>query len=664
MIKRFLLSLLTMLVLLCAVHAVFAGDGSDQFVLLNPSFEVSNEQDGAADWNSDPDYFTVTTEETHTGNASLKWSGDGREYKLCSQSTHIVPGTSVVFSVWIKTKDMKDGNATVCLEWMKKDGSWYGGEYAPGVTGTTNEWVKVSCQTQVPEDAVSPHITCYATKAASGTAWFDDVEITPYFPPLFSGITTNRYRGQSVGGNVDIFVGYTPTDTETDFTTLLPELTILDDDGNKMTSDVTAVSLVEAGDDFYRFSFDSTSLDVGHYTLTCSMTDPHSQELETISTSFTRLEQFPERVSYIDENLRLIHEGGPFFPLGLYLHGASDDEIELFADSPFNCVMPYASIDRDTLDKLFEHGIKTIYSVKDNFPGLNSDTMEQANAKTAETVEALRDHPGILAWYINDELPITMVNDLTARRDQMEMLDPGRPTWVVLYQVNGLRSYLSTFDVIGSDPYPIPSGDASRAAEWTHKTFDAGFGCRAVWQVPQIFNWACYQKEEEAKKQYRAPTFAEMRGMSWMCIAEGANGLIYYSFFDLQRMSKTEAEGGRALVPEPFDIRWGEVKTIAQEIADQFPILLSAEKTLNIKPAAQNSPDVSWRLFGTAEGTWILAVNRSDEEQTAKFQLPDNTQLVETRLGSPATQSKNCLTVKLLPFEPRLMRCRCPQKYE
>ncbi len=641
--------------LFAAFSAVADEDRSQELILVNPSFETAGSNGLPEGWRGAPSCFSITTDESRSGNACLRWVGDGKSYELCTQSTRLTAGAYVEFSVWVKTKDVGSGRATICIEWNRKNGEWYGGAYAHGVNGTS-DWTKVTCRTKIPDDAVSPHVTCYVSeKGSNGTAWFDDVEIKSYYPPLLEAITTNLYRAQTTGGIVDVYVGYERTTNDFDFAKLEPSLEMVDAEGDVVSAETVGLKLTERTDEYWRFSFDSTSLNVGKHRLICSAVDPASGKEQKIETTLTRLEQFPARVSYIDEHRRLIHEGKPFFPLGLYLSGASEKDVELIGDSAFNCVMPYAAIPRKTVEALCERGVKTIYSVKDNFPGLNATTMEEADKRTEKTVEAMKDCPGILAWYINDELPATMVKDLTARRDQMERLDPARPTWVVLYQVEEIRSYLPTFDVIGSDPYPIPSKPASTAAEWTRKTFDAGFGTRAVWQVPQIFNWASYKKTDAEKKEYRAPTFEEMRGMSWMCVAEGANGLIYYSFFGLQRMDKETSAGGRALTPEPFDERWAQVKQIAAEIAEQFPILTSVGKKIDVKPTEETTDGVSYRLFGTDEGTWILVVNQTSEERVVKFNLPQDVKDVETRLGTKGTLEDDVLSVKLGALEPRLI---------
>ena len=655
MLKQIGLSAVLVLSSLFAGFASYAEEQPVEFVVQNNSFESAAGNGAPEKWSCSPQYFSVDSGDAHSGNSCLKWSGDGKEYKLCSQTLDIPAGSVVDFSVWIKTKDLKDGKATVCLEWNRQDGTWYAGSYASGIDGSDNEWRQVKSRAFIPKDAVSPHLACYVTQGGSGVAWFDDVTVVKTAFPLFSAITTDRYRAQSDGGKVDVYVGYTATSDEFDADSLAPKLAII----NSNKEEVASASLEEVlsqTDCYYRFSFDSTAIAPGDYTLSCSAVNPETKKTETIATRFSKLDKIPERTSYIDEHLRLIHSGQPFFPLGLYFAAPDADDVKLIADSAFNCVMPYAAISRETVDSLYQNGIYTVYSVKDNFPTLSVKTMEEGNAKTERMVGAMKDAPGVIAWYINDELPSTMVADLAARRDQLEALDPSRPTWVVLYQVDELRSYLSTYDVIGSDPYPIPNKPASTAAEWTKKTVNAGFGRRAVWQVPQIFNWASYKKGDE-KANYRSPTFEEMRGMSWQCIAEGANGLIYYSFFDLQRMDKTVEEGGRALVAEPFDKRWGEVKKIAQEIADQFPILLAVEPTLDVVLAEEN-PNVSYRLYGTDEGTWLLAVNKTAQEQTAVFSVPEGAKIVETRLGEPPVQNGARVSVVLQPLEPKLIRVK------
>ena len=644
--------IMALLFVLLALPLLRAEERANRLILKNPSFEVSDSDGGPKSWGGSRKYYKITGEEARTGNACLKWTGHDQVYNLSGQNTNLHGGDFVEFSVWIKTKEIKDGRATICLEWKKKDGSWYGGAYATGINGTKNQWTRVFARATIPEDAVSPGITCYVTKGGTGTAWFDDVEIQSFIPPFFSAITTDQYRQQSIGGPVNVCVGFTKS--------ALKKYGLVKERPNLVLSDLSGKTIKKflpqsVQEDHYQYTFDSTDLPCGKYRLSCTLTSPISKKPEIVSIPFTRLERFPDRVSYIDSHQRLIHNGKPFFPLGLYMGSAPHGDVEKISQSPFNCIMPYAPISREALDDLHAHKIKVIYSVKDNFPGLGVSSIKEGVDRTEKTVRKMKDHPAVLAWYINDELPLTMIQELSDRRDLMEKLDPGRPTWVVLYQVDEIRSYLPTFDVIGTDPYPIPTKPASTAAVWAQKTHKAGFGYRAVWEVPQIFDWGGYRKTENEKKASRPPAFEEMRAMAWMCIAGGANGLIFYSYFDLQKMDRTIDKGGQALVRQPFEVRWNEVKKIGHEIAEQFPILLSDKEPMKILPEKTDDSAIIHRLYGTEEGTWLLAVNTAAEAKTGVFLLPENVKVMKTKLGPPAVQKGSRLTVSLNPLEPRLI---------
>ena len=69
----------------------------------------------------------------------------------------------------------------------------------------------------------------------------------------------------------------------------------------------------------------------------------------------------------IGKNRELRVNGKPFFPLGTYWGGINENDIAIYADSPFNCLMPYGSPNREELDMAQERGIRIIYSIKDYY---------------------------------------------------------------------------------------------------------------------------------------------------------------------------------------------------------------------------------------------------------------------------------------------------------
>jgi hypothetical protein len=322
---------------------------------------------------------------------------------------------------------------------------------------------------------------------------------------------------------------------------------------------------------------------------------------------------------YIDDNNATIVDGKPFFPLGLYAgQGPASDEaiseLDDIADSPFNVIMNYGinsgSIKqiRSYLDAVNERGLKIIYSIKDFYRGTKYFPRKVGPYKGEEemtrgVIREFRDHPAILAWYLNDELPRSYIPRLTERYRLVKQLDPNHPTWIVLYQVDELKFYLNTADVIGTDPYPIPRRPISMASEWTQKTRKNSGPRRAVWMVPQAHNLGIYSDNDT---EYTSPTFEEMRCMAYQCLVNGVNGLVFYSFFDLKRD------------PLGFDKRWAEVKKLGAEIRSLMPVLLSTEEPPGVQ-LAKGSRYIHFSAKRHDGKLYILAVNVSREEQDAEF---------------------------------------------
>lgn len=650
--------------------AVTPGHG----VIPNASFEIPSATDTLpADWRAPKEKFSRSTEEKRTGTASFHWKNeDPAAYRLSQASVNgLVPGESYVLSAWVKSKNVRGGKASVCIEWSGPDGKWLGGAYVRGVNGT-KDWTKITQVFHFPENARNPHISCYGTReggtVACGEAWFDDLEILPYIPPCIRAVTTDQYRNQTTGGKVRFFAGL--TFTEADFTVDLQKRIVLEiaeiDSGKKLQTlrDFTWSATPDAGrskswlpgKEVLTFELDTETLAPGKYALTLKVPNPKDSGAleETETVTLTKLTEFPERKSFIDEHRRLIVDGKPYFPLGLYFHQPTDEDIARLADSPFNCIMCYPRITRERLDRLHENGIDSIYSVKDLYEGLHCKTDEEGRRKTAEVIQTMKDHPAVIAWYINDELPLSMREVLTGHRDLVEELDPSRPAWVVLYQVEDIRDYLPTFDVIGTDPYPLPSKPASTAYEWARKTHDACFGVRACWQVPQYFNWANYGRSKETS---RTPTYEEMRAMTWMNIAGGANGIIGYSYYDFYR-NYAGRDGSPEEKQKSFDRTWKDVCRVGEEVKKYEQILLSIDPPAAVSPASEFGQDIAVRLYGNGEETWILLVNTQTESRTASFTLPDGLR-VKNAADWPnvkITEENKTLTVEFPALEPAFLQ--------
>lgn len=615
----------------------------------NPGFEAVDGKGQALGWSLPQPVYALVADVARSGTHSLKFSNDDpKRYQLASSPIAFAAGVRYEFEAWVRAEGIQgeDTGATLCMEWYDAQGKYLGGSYPAGVKDTAGNWVRIRGLTgKTPDKTARCSVTCYARRGMTGAAWFDDVVVRPYRAPLVTGLTADRYRATYAGGPAEVHVGLEVPQAAGQPVDIALTASLLSDAGTA----IGQPQVLRPSADLAVVRVDTTALAAGTYTLRVNATGGDGQYKGQGEVRLRRVAQPVNRRVGIDEFGRVIADGKPFFPLGTYWSGVTEEHLKLYAASPFNCLMPYGGASPEQMDAIAKHGLKIIYSIKDYYAGTKwcpKSIQTEADERPAveKTVTAHRGHPALLAWYLNDELPADMVERLAAHQQWLEELDPDHPTWVVLYQVDDVRRYLPSFDVIGTDPYPIPQKPAAMALEWTRKTHQAGFGRRAVWQVPQIFNWAAYRKGAE-REACRAPTALEMRSMAWQCIAGGANGLIFYSWFDLWKMKDTE----------PFEPRWAEITAMAAEIQRLFPVLLSVEPVPAVSVTAP--ADVASRTWSLDGALYLLLVNSGTSRADARVVLPAAPASVAAEVGTAATTHEgSTVRVTLEALEPCVLK--------
>lgn len=601
-------------------------------LVTNPSFEEGN-----AGWTL-PATYTVVDDVAHSGKRSLRVvNTDPDRYLLASQPLKLKPGMMYRFSAWVRAQGVQgnDTGATICVEWYGEKG-FIGGTYPGGIKGD-RDWYRIEAVTPpIPEAATRCQVTLYLRKKMTGTAWFDDVSVVAVYPPaLDAALVFPNYRGilwpdsdkQQVvlRGQVGAYLkgGLRPEQM-----TLAGSLL----DGEKVI-DERRIRQVGAG--MHEVTLNARGLRPGNYIARMELLAPDGKPLERKEFAVRKLAPgTPRPKVYIDEHNRTIVDGKPFFPLGWYFGPGPGNEgfqehIDRVAESPFNTIMCYGinyggqEKVRAYLDYLHQRGVKLIYSIKDVYEGTRYYHNEQLGFKGEENivrgiVTTFRDHPAVLAWYLNDELPLAMRDRLEARQRLVTELDPEHPTWAVLYQVGELFGYLGTADVLGTDPYPVPTKPVTLAGDWTRQSAAASGGKRPLWQVPQAFDWGNYQKDEADK--YRAPTLSEERVMTYLCLINGAHGLIYYSYSDLLRD------------PLGFERRWADMLLVGKEVKQLEPALISARPApkveVQIDGPARDA--VEWMARADDAGaTYILLANPDPEKPaTARVGVPRGAQVL------------------------------------
>jgi len=593
-------------VLLSAVYGFCAQNGSVSVV--NPGFE-----DGAKGWYL-PSNYSVVDDTAHSGKASLRIiNTDVGVYQLSAQHVKFQPNTKYHFSAWIKTKGVagNEGGGSICIEYYDAKGVWLGGAYPWGIAGDA-DWTLVESDVEpMPANTASIILSVYLRPRMTGTAWFDDIKIEPYYGiPMDAALIKPVYRGRLDAGARDQQVllyakvaekftgGFGVSSVKLNLRVLSGDKSVL----QKIIRPKAGVNEI---------AFDASHLPIGNYSVVLDLLDPSGKSLNTRNLSFEKIPaNSPKPTVYIDEYGRTIRNGKPFFPFGFYFgpgpnrDGSYKEHIDRISNSPFNTVMPYGINEdslgtiREYLDYLDSKNVCILYSLKDILKGLawygeNMLGLGDEKRQITGLVTAFKDHPAVLGWYLCDEIPAKYQDRLIERYKLVKSLDANHPGWSVLTDPGALFAYLETCDVMGTDPYPINRAPVTNASAWTAAAYNVAGGHRSVWMVPQVMDWNCYGYD----KILRGPTLDEITIMSYLCLIEGAKGMIYYSYFDLQR----DVFG--------FDKRWKDVMTMGNEIKQLIPAVMSIKKPLNL--TVQTSiPDIRHRVFADDNGSnYLLLAN-------------------------------------------------------
>jgi hypothetical protein len=318
---------------------------------------------------------------------------------------------------------------------------------------------------------------------------------------------------------------------------------------------------------------------------------------------------------WIDGQHRTQVDGKPFFPLGVYMRTSPwtfEQNLMVLKDSPFNCVMSYDALSTDQMDEMNQTDIKVIYSVKDYYNRIwycptSIKSVEDELPVLNQKVQQFRNHPALLAWYINDELGPDSLSQIRAHHELIAREDPNHPTWNLYNDPEEMNVLMNAADIMGIDSYPIPpKAPLSNVAKDTLETVQGARQHRPVWVVPTISNPTLWGEEDG-----RPPTLEEMRCSSWLAICSGDRGLIYYGLHMVQADTDPNYT---------FDERWPEIKQMAEEISNKKSILLGDTVDLAIEVEALDW--LHWTARRIGDKLYIIAVSDGDGEGLVHFQIP------------------------------------------
>lgn len=312
----------------------------------------------------------------------------------------------------------------------------------------------------------------------------------------------------------------------------------------------------------------------------------------------------------------LIVEGMPFIPFGFYAYSPVQPTLaEEEVVKGFNMMSPYQKIEGKTLkerkkymDRCASLGMKVNYNLLSLAGGGgvgHRDQEKMSHRKRMKIlrkeIEAFRDHPALLSWYISDE-PVGQgvpADSLVESYDLIKKLDPYHPVTVVFMSPWMAGNYSHVMDIVMADPYPIPHGSVSevgQVADMLNKKF---FLEKTVWIVPQAFGGNEWWERE--------PTAKELRAMTYLGIVNNARGMQYFIRHGLNAFPKST-------------IAWNECAAIALEIAELTPYFFSAEAR---PKAISDQKNIQFAAFSRKGHVAVIAVNADNEPKNFSFNIED-----------------------------------------
>lgn len=317
----------------------------------------------------------------------------------------------------------------------------------------------------------------------------------------------------------------------------------------------------------------------------------------------------------LDEQQRLRIGGEPFFPIGIYSVPTKEDLAEAKALG-FNTVHTYKGEGtkekdgsagsteemRAYLDAAHALGLKV-------FMGLPRYQVLQKDAKTlAERVDALKDHPALLVWYLFDEPDHQKVSSAVVQHcaEVVRKHDPNHPSVEVLCLMYEQRAehkknpaYVNLPDILMADPYPRTPAQA----DLSPVTRELGAARQLAGPKKPLWNVLQLHGKGPGGKGYGLlePTWPELRNMAYQSLAAGVKGLTAFAYRSSEFNLRDSPEGLK------------NAKRITDELGQLAPVLL-ADAPAKAPLAIEKNDALRCRTFVHGGKTYLLAVNLRREK--------------------------------------------------
>ena len=157
-----------------------------------------------------------------------------------------------------------------------------------------------------------------------------------------------------------------------------------------------------------------------------------------------------------------------------------------------------------------------------------------------------------------------------------------------------------------------------------------------MWFVCQCFDWRDVMGMAHTTEMPRAPSQRELRNMVFQALANGANGVLFWRYRDIDARPKLKEA----------------LKKLLGEIEELTAILLSPDSRQGVVLQPPSSP-LAYRAFDHESKVYLLVCNPTRGSQEAQFELPFTIRSAGL-LGQDLETVGSILDVQLGPLDAKI----------
>lgn len=291
--------------------------------------------------------------------------------------------------------------------------------------------------------------------------------------------------------------------------------------------------------------------------------------------------RLPIKSVVIDDEGNTVINGKKTFLNGLY-HVYTEKETQEINYQGFNVVeswMPKPESYKRFLD----------YCAKNNIYS-NCVLKRITGEKLQSLMAAIKDHPAIVSWDIEDEPSIRNITPekLAPCVSEMRAFNTGKPFRISFADDTVIPKYKHLCELVAAHEYAIPFAGLAKMGEATRAVVK-NFPLPRK-HSPQITTQSWIHWHDETR---RPQTVEQTKSLAWISIVNGAKGLFWYSFRDIGSWETRS-------VPH----LWSTFKGLNAQLFELEDVILGKRTVVKCAPAT-----VEAAVFTNGKRTVLIAVN-------------------------------------------------------